>query len=383
MPFAPTCTSARRCATSAGASSKAAARCCMETSGRRAGCRRRAACGSSRPGMPRPDRPRSTSASSSRTCCSRPAARPDLLGAAAYRRAAPVDVAEVSACVGLEIIRGRLGADPVPGDPRPTGSRPNSTTPPVCCAAAPPWSCRSDRLGASLRARGSRLLGDARCRGVHHRERQRAAGATMPPADGRIATWLDISPAIGDPPRDPGDALALLQAYGSGTLRRARRVGHLRQCPARAWLPGGPGTAAAPGQRAASGVARRRQRPMNARRRPKPPSCSRRHCGKEPLTIVATGPATTIASVLLRQPAMASRIERVILVAGTPVRRDDAGGAGRGRDRRQRRGRRRQPAGAARQPGGPHAGVAEPRHRYRSRRRGPGPPRSRDTDRSS
>ena len=36
-----------------------------------------------------------------------------------YRRAAPVDVAEVSACVGLEIIRGRLGADPVPGVPAP------------------------------------------------------------------------------------------------------------------------------------------------------------------------------------------------------------------------------------------------------------------------
>jgi hypothetical protein len=34
-----------------------------------------------------------------------------------YRRAAAVDVAEVSACVGLEIIRGRLGADPVPAVP--------------------------------------------------------------------------------------------------------------------------------------------------------------------------------------------------------------------------------------------------------------------------
>lgn len=34
-----------------------------------------------------------------------------------YRRGAPLDVAEVSACAGLEIIRGRLGADPVPGDP--------------------------------------------------------------------------------------------------------------------------------------------------------------------------------------------------------------------------------------------------------------------------
>jgi aminoglycoside phosphotransferase (APT) family kinase protein len=33
-----------------------------------------------------------------------------------YRRGAPVDMAEVSACVGLEIIRSRLGLDPVPGD---------------------------------------------------------------------------------------------------------------------------------------------------------------------------------------------------------------------------------------------------------------------------
>jgi 5-methylthioribose kinase len=34
-----------------------------------------------------------------------------------YRRGAPIDVAEVSACVGLEIIRGRLGTHPVPGVP--------------------------------------------------------------------------------------------------------------------------------------------------------------------------------------------------------------------------------------------------------------------------
>ena len=36
-----------------------------------------------------------------------------------YRRGASVDVAEVSACVGLEILRGRLGPDPVPGNPTP------------------------------------------------------------------------------------------------------------------------------------------------------------------------------------------------------------------------------------------------------------------------
>jgi hypothetical protein len=36
-----------------------------------------------------------------------------------YRRGAMLDIAEVSACAGLEIIRGRLGAEPVPGDPAP------------------------------------------------------------------------------------------------------------------------------------------------------------------------------------------------------------------------------------------------------------------------
>jgi 5-methylthioribose kinase len=36
-----------------------------------------------------------------------------------YRHSAAVDVAEVSACVGLEILRGRLGTDPVPGNPGP------------------------------------------------------------------------------------------------------------------------------------------------------------------------------------------------------------------------------------------------------------------------
>lgn len=34
-----------------------------------------------------------------------------------YRRAATIDMAELSACVGLELIRGRLGAAPVPCDP--------------------------------------------------------------------------------------------------------------------------------------------------------------------------------------------------------------------------------------------------------------------------
>ena len=148
-----------------------------------------------------------------------------------------------------------------------------------------------------------------------------------PPADGRVATWLDISPSIGDPPRDPGDALALLQAYGSGTLG-VRGVSVIfgnvpleRGLPAaqellkrldtrllRAWRG-----AAAPDERAA---------PTEAT------ELLEEALRKEPLTIVATGPLTTIASILLRKPAMASRIERVILVAGSPIDESASGRAG-------------------------------------------------------
>ena len=79
-----------------------------------------------------------------------------------YRRAAPIDVAEVSACVGLEIIRGRLGARAgARRSARPIGSRPNSTTQRVSCAAVPPWSCRSDLKSqvSALRAQVARAEG--------------------------------------------------------------------------------------------------------------------------------------------------------------------------------------------------------------------------------
>ncbi|HTV01801.1 MAG TPA: hypothetical protein VMF13_14735, partial [Luteitalea sp.] len=44
---------------------------------------------------------------------------PDVIGQVLrrYRRGGAVDLAEVSACTGLELMRGRLGASPVPVDP--------------------------------------------------------------------------------------------------------------------------------------------------------------------------------------------------------------------------------------------------------------------------
>jgi len=145
------------------------------------------------------------------------------------------------------------------------------------------------------------------------------------PADGRIATWLDISPAIGDPPRDPGDALALLQAYGAGTLRVRGvsvifgNVPLVRGYPAAQELL----------QRLDSGLLRAWRGASGPEERTAPTEATallEEALRKEPLTIVATGPATTIASVLLRDPAMAGRIERVILVAGTPGASTTPGG---------------------------------------------------------
>ena len=156
-----------------------------------------------------------------------------------------------------------------------------------------------------------------------------AAGACRPddapPADGRTATWLDISPAIGDPPRDPGDALALLQAYGAGTLGVRGVSVIFGNVPLERGLP----AALELLQRMDTGLRRAWRGASAADERAAPTEATElleEALRKEPLTIVATGPATTIASLLLRKPAMARRIERVILVAGTGI--DDATLAG-------------------------------------------------------
>lgn len=136
-----------------------------------------------------------------------------------------------------------------------------------------------------------------------------------PAADRRTAVWLDISPAIGDPPRDPGSALALLQAYGSERLRvRGVSVTFgnaplVRSVPAARELM----------ERLNTGLLRPWRGASSPEERAAPTEATElleEALSKETLTIVAVGPATTLASVLLRQPEMAARIERVVLVAG-------------------------------------------------------------------
>lgn len=144
--------------------------------------------------------------------------------------------------------------------------------------------------------------------------------ASAPATDGRTAVWLDISPAIGDPARDPGDALALLQAYGSDRLRvrgvsvTFGNVPLVRGFPAARELL----------DRLDTGLLRPWRGASSPEERAAPTEATElleEALTREPLTIVAVGPATTLASMLLRQPGIASRVERVVLVAG---RRTDA-----------------------------------------------------------
>ncbi len=135
------------------------------------------------------------------------------------------------------------------------------------------------------------------------------------PADGRTPVWLDISPAYGDPPRDPGDALALLQAFGSGRLAvrgvsiTFGNVALVRGYPVAQELM----------SRLDTGLLRPWRGASSPEERAAPTEATElleEALGREPLTILATGPLTTVASVLSRQPALASRVERVVLVAG-------------------------------------------------------------------
>jgi inosine-uridine nucleoside N-ribohydrolase len=135
------------------------------------------------------------------------------------------------------------------------------------------------------------------------------------PADGRTAVWLDISPAFGDPPRDPGDGLALLQAYGSGRLNVRGVSVTFGNVPLVRGFP----TAQELMKRLDTGLLRPWRGPSSREEREAPTEATElleEALRTEPLTIIAVGPATTVASMLLRQPDLAERIERVVLVAG-------------------------------------------------------------------
>jgi pyrimidine-specific ribonucleoside hydrolase len=144
-----------------------------------------------------------------------------------------------------------------------------------------------------------------------------------PPADGRIAVWLDVSPSFDGPPRDPGDAFAIVQAFGSARLRvrgvstTFGNVPLVRGFPAaQALLEQLDGGTLRPWRGASSPD--EREAPTEAT------ELLAEALDEARLTLVAAGPATTVASVLQRRPDLAARIERLVLVAGLPDEATDA-----------------------------------------------------------
>jgi inosine-uridine nucleoside N-ribohydrolase len=134
-------------------------------------------------------------------------------------------------------------------------------------------------------------------------------------APARVPVWIDTDPAIGEPERDVDDGLALVQAFhspeleirgvsvvfGNAALDRglpiARRLVH-DFGPPRLKVFGGAAKASdsaheTDASRALAAALRR-----------------------EPLTILALGPVTNVATVLAKHPDLASRVTRVIAVAG-------------------------------------------------------------------
>ena len=132
-------------------------------------------------------------------------------------------------------------------------------------------------------------------------------------APARVPVWIDTDPAIGEPERDVDDGLALVQAFHSPELD-IRGVSVVfgnaelvRGLPIARRLVrdfGPPGLKVFRGASKASDVETDASRAMAAALR------------AAPLTILALGPVTNVATVLARHPELAARITRVIAVAG-------------------------------------------------------------------
>jgi len=157
-----------------------------------------------------------------------------------------------------------------------------------------PWCV----LGAAV------LLGFAGCR-----------RSSTPPADGRTTVWLDISPSLGDPPRDPTDTMALVQAFGAERLRVAGVSVTFGHVPLVRGFP----VAKDMMERLGTGRLRPWRGPSGPDERFSPTEATEllaERLEAEPLTIVALGPLTTVAALLGRHPHLRPQLQRVVVVAG-------------------------------------------------------------------
>ncbi|MDP1569300.1 MAG: nucleoside hydrolase [Vicinamibacterales bacterium] len=127
--------------------------------------------------------------------------------------------------------------------------------------------------------------------------------------------WIDTDPAAGLPERDVDDALALAQAFAAShlTVRGVSAVfgnaplsdtGRIAADLVR--LLGPAGVHVFPGASSAGmlGVETEASRALAE------------HLREESLTILVLGPATNVATVVMRHPALTSRIREIVAVAG-------------------------------------------------------------------
>lgn len=132
------------------------------------------------------------------------------------------------------------------------------------------------------------------------------------PAPEPLAVWIDADPSVGLADRDVDDGLAMVQAvhspelairgfswvFGNAPLEDAVRIGDALVASLAPSTPTSAG-ASGPGEADTAAVV-----------------ALEAALEREPLTILALGPATNVAALLTRRPDLASRIERVIAVAG-------------------------------------------------------------------
>lgn len=131
----------------------------------------------------------------------------------------------------------------------------------------------------------------------------------------RAPVWIDTDPALGEPERDVDDGFALVQAFHSPELEIRGISVVFGNAPLDRGVPiaqrlaqqfGSPALRVFAGASSADslGTETDASRAMAAALR------------AAPMTILALGPATNVATVLQRHPELASRVLRIIAVAG-------------------------------------------------------------------
>lgn len=136
-----------------------------------------------------------------------------------------------------------------------------------------------------------------------------------PPRGSGTPVWIDTDPAIGEPDRDVDDGMALVQAFRSPALGvRGVSVVFGNTPLVRAWpiaqdVVGRFGPESFRPWRGAAG-------PDELDAPTEASEALATMLREERLTVILLGPATNVASMLRREPALASRIERIVAVAG-------------------------------------------------------------------